>query len=189
MSSHHIVREKQEPALLVLELDNFPTEQLGQLLEWSPTLIATLDSAEQLHSSGIKIDLIISDGEGGHLQSDVNLLNAGDDNFTDTAIKFLIANNYPAVNIITNSFALKDYSYFSDKINIVIFCDYRKIFAVHSKFRKWKPAGETIELLTSVNNLRLEGLEKTGDNQYKTIHDGFFSIFFDAPFLFIAEAL
>ncbi|MFD2144372.1 hypothetical protein [Mucilaginibacter antarcticus] len=40
MSSHHIVREKQEPALLVLGLDGFDEEQLGQLLEWSPTLMA-----------------------------------------------------------------------------------------------------------------------------------------------------
>ena len=41
MSSHHIVREKQEPALLVLGLNNFSTELLGQLLEWNPTVITT----------------------------------------------------------------------------------------------------------------------------------------------------
>ena len=46
MSSHHIVREKQEPALLVLGLDDFPDELLGQLLEWSPTVIVTADTVE-----------------------------------------------------------------------------------------------------------------------------------------------
>ena len=56
MSSHHIVREKQEPALLVLGLDNFPDELLGQLLEWSPTVITTSQTAEKLVVNGTKID-------------------------------------------------------------------------------------------------------------------------------------
>jgi thiamine pyrophosphokinase len=189
MSSHHIVREKQEPALLVLDMDNFPSEQLGQLLEWSPTVIAAMAPAEKLHSLGIKIDWVISNGEGLALQADLYLLNAGDGNPAETALKFLIANSYPAVNIITNSFAPEDYGFYADKINLVIFCNNRKIFAVHSKFSKWKAAGETIELLTPVNNFHFNGLEKIGDYRYKTTNDGFFSMFFDPPFLFIAERL
>jgi len=57
MSSHHVVREKQEPALLVLGLGNFPDELLGQLLEWSPTVIATPQTAEELVVKGIKVTL------------------------------------------------------------------------------------------------------------------------------------
>ncbi len=60
MSSHHIVREKQEPALLVLGLDSFSDELLGQLLEWSPTVIVTELTAERINAYGIKIDWIIS---------------------------------------------------------------------------------------------------------------------------------
>ncbi len=71
MSSHHIVREKQEPALLVLGLDNFPNELLGQLLEWSPTVITTSQTAEKLIVNGIKIDWIITDGDEDISQSDV----------------------------------------------------------------------------------------------------------------------
>ena len=56
MSSHHVVREKQEPALLVLGLDGFDDELLGQLLEWSPTVITTQQIAERLNAYGIKID-------------------------------------------------------------------------------------------------------------------------------------
>lgn len=54
MSSHHIVREKQEPALLVLSMDAFDEEMLGQLLEWSPTVICSTGTAEKLDASGIK---------------------------------------------------------------------------------------------------------------------------------------
>jgi thiamine pyrophosphokinase len=60
MSSHHIVREKQEPALLVLSLTDFSFELLGQLLEWSPTLIAITETAIQLHENQIKVDWLIA---------------------------------------------------------------------------------------------------------------------------------
>ncbi|MEB0250004.1 thiamine pyrophosphokinase, partial [Mucilaginibacter sp. 5B2] len=69
MSSHHIVREKQEPALLLLSLDNFSEELLGQLLEWSPTVIATPLIAEQMNSYEIKIDIIVADEIDKTLQS------------------------------------------------------------------------------------------------------------------------
>ena len=189
MSSHHIVREKQEPALLVLGLDDFSDELLGQLLEWSPTIITTQDPAERLNSRGIKIDWLISDGNDEVVQSDIKLLDAGDDNLTDAALKFLILNNYPAVNIVTDSFKLKEYEFYVDKINMVIFHQHKKIYAINSKFSKWKPGGESIELLTKANNLHFDGLEKISHDQYITKHDGFFSLAFDGPFLFIAEEI
>src|ERR1700748_3041941 len=99
MSSHHIIREKQEPALLVLGLDNFPGELLGQLLEWSPTVIATAQTAEKLVASGIKIDWMITDGNEDILQSNVKLMSAGEGNLTDAALEYLSEDQYGAVNI------------------------------------------------------------------------------------------
>src|ERR1700722_2163434 len=99
MSSHHIVREKQEPALLVLGLDDFPDELLGQLLEWSPTVIATADTAEILSSRQIKIDWIITSNPTEVSQSDVKLVPVIEGNPTVTALKFLADNKYPSVNI------------------------------------------------------------------------------------------
>jgi thiamine pyrophosphokinase len=189
MSSHHIVREKQEPALLVLGLDDFPDELLGQLLEWSPTVIATANTAEKLISRGIKIDWIITDGTDDLLQSDVKLMSSGDGNLTDAALKYLSENEYPAVNIITDELRLKDYEHFTDKVNLVIFNNQQKIYPVISGFSKWKPAGEVIKLLGPPGNLAFKGLENMTAQQYKTVDDGFFSLHFDAPFLFIAEEI
>jgi thiamine pyrophosphokinase len=188
MSSHHIVREKQEPALLVLGLDNFPQELLGQLLEWSPTVIATPQTAEKLIVNGIKVDWIITNGAEDILQSDVKLMSAGDGNLTDSALEYLISDEYPAVNIVTDELNLDDYLHSADKINLVIFHDHKKIYAVSPGFSKWKPAGEIIELLSHASHLDFRGLEKINDSQYKTSADGFFSLHFDGPFLFIAEA-
>lgn len=189
MSSHHIIREKQEPALLVLGLDHFDDEQLGQLLEWSPTLIAPPLIAEQLNSLGIKIDWIIADVDGIYLQSDIKHLPAGDDSIIAAALKHLIAAGYPAVNVVTDEFELDDYLTVANQLNLVIFYKQEKIFGVTSGFNKWKPAGEHIRLLRSAENLVTTGLEQTDDLTYVTTTDGFFTLYFDTPLLFIAERL
>ena len=44
MSSHHIVRDDQEPALIIANGASCSDELMGQLLEWSP-LVIVLDSA------------------------------------------------------------------------------------------------------------------------------------------------
>ena len=103
MSSHHVVREKQEPALLVLGLDNFDDELLGQLLEWSPTVVATPQTVEKLLSYGIKIDWLITNGTAEIEQSDVKLMHAADSNLAYAALQHLSGYGYPAVNIIINN--------------------------------------------------------------------------------------
>lgn len=189
MSSHHIVREKQEPALLVLGLEGFDHELLGQLLEWSPTVITTPLTAEKLNSCGIKIDWIITDGDDEIQQSNVKLMSANNHNLAEAALRHLTAYEYPSVNIVTDELNLSDYEPYAAEINIVIFNNGKKIFPVSPGFSKWKPAGDTIEILDKQKSVETTGLEKIGDNLYKTVSDGFFSLIFDGPFLFIAEEL
>jgi thiamine pyrophosphokinase len=189
MSSHHIVREKQEPALLVLGLDNFPFEVLGQLLEWSPTVIATEQSARALISNGIKVDWIITNNLNEYPQSDIKQIPSGSEKPVEAALKYLVTHSYPAVNIITNDFQLKDYLFFADKINLVIFHGEQRIYAVNSGFSKWKPAGEKIELLSQPHNLQYSGLEPLGRQSFKTMHDGFFTLRFDQSLIFVSESV
>jgi len=189
MSSHHIVREKQEPALLILGLDNFSDELLGQLLEWSPTVMVTEPIAEKLNAYGIKIDWVIADSTIDDIQSDIKFLQLKDDSLIKTAFEFLIVNNYLAVNIVTDELDIADYFPYWDKINLVIFNNYKKIYPVNPGFSKWKPKGELIELFNRPAELEVIGLEKIRENHFTTTADGIFSIKFDAAFLFIAESL
>ncbi|GAA4325427.1 hypothetical protein GCM10023149_27770 [Mucilaginibacter gynuensis] len=189
MSSHHVVREKQEPALLVLGLDNFEDELLGQLLEWSPTLIVTPDTAEILNAQGIKYDWLIANQADADLQSDVKLMPAGDDSFALAAMKCLVAQGYPSVNIVTDELDLHSFEFFADKINLVIYHDHKKIYPVTTGFSKWKPAGEIIELLLQPHNVQHSGLSVLAKDRLQTLHDGFFSLQFDQPFIFIAEEI
>lgn len=188
MSSHHIVREKQEPALLVLGMDAFTDELLGQLLEWSPTIMVTDDTAEKLNINGIKVDIIVGSTQVTEdLQSDIKYIRAGENDFTQAALNYLVANKYPAVNVVTDDFVMNDYLAFADQINLVVYCGNKKIYPVTSGFTKWKPAGESIELMSNAGNLQVTGLQKINESEYQTLADGFFSLQFDTPSIFIAE--
>lgn len=57
MSSHHFVREGQEPALLILQTISF--DSIAPLLEWAPTLMATDFTVETVFSWGVKVDVVL----------------------------------------------------------------------------------------------------------------------------------
>jgi thiamine pyrophosphokinase len=188
MSSHHIIREKQEPALLVLGLDGFEDDLLGQLLEWSPTLMVTADTAEQLNAFGIKFDVLVGDGGFG-LQEDIKYVSRKGETDTEAALKYLADNGYPAVNVVTDDLVLGDYLPYASQINIVIFNNQKKIYPVTSGFAKWKPTGDVIEVMSNVSDITFTGLEPIGEGQYQTTRDGFFTLQFNEPFIFIAEGI
>ncbi len=188
MSSHHIVREKQEPALLILNLEGFDNENLGQILEWSPTIIVHEDVYELANSRAIKVDAVLSPNADFRAQETTRIILTGSDPLED-ALKYLTGENYPAVNIIADNFALKDYATYVDDIDLVIFVRDKKIFPVRSGFSKWLPQGEEIHVIHVVNNLHTSGLLKKEGAVFETEKDGFYSFSFDQPFIFIAEKI
>jgi hypothetical protein len=60
MSSHHFVKEGQEPALLVV--DAIADDHLLSLLEWSPLVLASAEAAEKVASWGVRVDAVFVDG-------------------------------------------------------------------------------------------------------------------------------
>ena len=188
MSSHHIVREKQEPALLIMSLDGFENENLGQILEWSPTVMVHEAIYELVDSMALKVDAVVTKDPHFNTQESTRLILTYTEPLED-GLKFLVAEKYPAVNIITNQFVLKDYVLFVDDLDIVVFIGKKKMFPVRSGFSKWQPAGEEIQLLHEVQNLRTSGLVKEEDRIMKTEKDGFYSLNFNQPFIFISESI
>jgi thiamine pyrophosphokinase len=102
---------------------------------------------------------------------------------------YLVAEQYPAVNIITNSFHLKDYALFVDLIDLVIFVGNRKIFPVRSGFSKWQVAKKEISLMYNTFNVQTFGLWEMGNQVFKTEKDGFYGFSFEQPFVFISEEI
>jgi thiamine pyrophosphokinase len=192
MSSHHIVREKQEPALLIINLGDFEEEQLGQLLEWSPMIFVVEEMVDKVVSLGIKIDIVLSAKAKNDytFQEHVKVLNV-EEEAIKTGMNYLISEGFPSVNIITNKFIADDYSKFVNQIDLVVFENDKKIYPVKSGFNKWKAAVEKIFLLNenTIKKLEIIGLENTEKELYKTQNDGFFSLTFEGDHLFIAEEI
>lgn len=76
-----------------------------------------------------------------------------------------------------------------DDIDIVVFMGNKKIFPVRSGFSKWQPAGEPIQILHEVNKLQTSGLRKIENGGFETEKDGFYSLIFEQPFIFISESI
>lgn len=188
MSSHHIVREKQEPALLILSLENFGDEELGQLLEWSPTLIATVPVAEQLVVYGIKVDVIIGNTADSFNQSDVKCIAFnGNQLELEAGLDYLLTQGYPAVNIIANRLEIDVFSDYINQINVVIFYKGKKIYAITSGFSKWRPEGEIVDVLTSNQQITTQNLAQIAPQKYQTKADGTTVFTFTGPRIFISE--
>lgn len=187
MSSHHIVKEKQEPALYIHDLGDFDPEYLGQLLEWSPTLIVNAAVYEKVISLGLKVDLVVNQVEGIFVQENTrSILGPGDD--FNTVLNYLISEKYPAVNVIAIENKLQDLLYYIPLINIVLFTPVQKAYAVKSGFRVWKPAGSLflIEVLSYFETSNLKQNEK-GD--FEVLKDGFVEFIFNTEYLIISEKL
>lgn len=188
MSSHHVVREKQEPALLILDLEEFDHEILGQMLEWSPTVLVDERVYETVDSMGIKIDAVVSGGGSSFLQHLTKIIDSQASSLK-AAIQFLIDEKYGAVNIMASEFILDDYLAFSAQINLVILTPHQRIFPVKSGFSKWKTADEEIKILSDTKNLVFSGLRRVDEHTFQTVAEGFYSFTFDEPFIFLAEKI
>lgn len=179
MSSHHIVREKQEPALLVANGPECSDELLGQLLEWSPFVVVLDNAYERLIHKNIKVDVLLGDFDDGvPSEEDVHfptkIIHTPNQEKTDLekGIEYLIAEGFPAVNIIWATGKRMDHTFanlcnlpkYSDHIKIVMIDDHSKIYPLTpspSKFEKWYKAKTIISLLPlgEVNGIKTVNLK------------------------------
>ncbi len=164
MSSHHIVRDDQEPALIIANGASCSPELLGQLLEWSP-LVIVLDSAiERVMELGIKVDVLLGDFDRGfdpnyykEKQFPLEIVHTPDQNKTDLekAFDYLIERNIPMVNVVWATGKRADHTItnltnitkYRNLLKIVILDDHSKVFLLPQKFEKWYTANTIISLI------------------------------------------
>jgi thiamine pyrophosphokinase len=177
MSSHHIVRDDQEPALIIANGASCNPELLGQLLEWSP-LVIVLDSAmERVLKLGIKVDVLLGDFDRGfdphyykEKQYPLEIVHTPNQDKTDLekAFDYLIERKIPAANVIWATGKRADHTItnvtniarYRDLIKIVLLDDHSKIFLLPQKFKKWYTAETPISLIPIgiVNGIYSENL-------------------------------
>lgn len=188
MSSHHIVKEKQEPALYIHEFGAFNEEYLGQLLEWSPTLIVLANEYEKVVSLGLKVDIVVGNLEAGvELQENISIIPQQKNGIED-AMEFLVEEKYPAVNVISKISSFDDLTCYLPDINLVLFTDKSKHYAIKDGFSVWKPVG-TIFLIDIIAYFEADNLMQQETGEFVVVEDGMVNFRFKAPYLFIGELL
>lgn len=164
MSSHHIVRDDQEPALIIANGAACSKELMGQLLEWSP-FVVVLDSAiDRVLNLGIKVDVLLGDFDRGfnpdiykESQFPLEIIHTPNQDKTDLekAFDFLIERGHQAVNVIWATGKRADHTItnitnivrYRNILKIVILDDHSKIFLLPEKFQKWYPKNTPLSLI------------------------------------------
>lgn len=164
MSSHHIVKDDQEPALIIANGAACHTELLGQLLEWSPYIVVLDSAIERVMALQIKIDVLLGDFDRDFCadaylkdQYPIEIVHTPNQDKTDLekALDFLIAKNFAAVNIVWATGRRADHTLnnlstlakYHQKIKIVLLDDYSKVYVLPRQFQKWYPAQTIISLM------------------------------------------
>jgi thiamine pyrophosphokinase len=188
MSSHHIVREDQEPALIIANGLACNQNLLDQLLEWSP-FVVVLDSAiERVIQLDLKIDALLGDFDRDFdpleyqtSQFPIEIVHAPDQNKTDLekAFDYLIEKKIPAVNVVWATGKRADHTItnltnivrYRDLIKIVLLDDHSKIFLLPRNFKKWYTEGTPISLIPIgvVEGINSENLVYPLENDILTI--------------------
>jgi thiamine pyrophosphokinase len=164
MSSHHIVRDDQEPALIIANGASCSSELLGQLLEWSPIVIVLDNAIERVLQLDIKIDVLLGDFDGDfnpeiykEKQFPLEIVHTPDQDKTDLekAFEYLVEKGHKAVNVVWATGKRADHTItnitnivrFRNKLKIVILDDHSKIFLLPNKFEKWYTKSTPISLI------------------------------------------
>ncbi len=208
MSSHHVVRENQEPALIISYTTDFDYETAGQLLEWSPFVLVLEDNIDIVLAMGIKVDAWVHTVAHTAKKNQATITQYGIEeicignaqtNILEFAIDYLLKKGFSAVNIIGETISEVNQSLIANKNNqikiVLINTDY-KLFCVEKCYEKWLPQGTSIDIMPFglATNVVTIGAILDLNTAFllvkKTIvvkEDGFFSVKYQGGILFINE--
>jgi thiamine pyrophosphokinase len=184
MSSHHVVRDKQEPALIIANGASCSDELMGQLLEWNPFIIVLDKAIYRVLEKGIKVDVLLGDFDSGidieKLKQDqypIEIVFTPDQEKTDLekGIEYLIELGHHAANIIWATGLRADHTLnnlsslakFKARITLVMHDDWSKIFCLKNEFEQWYPADTNISLMpvSPVTGVITSGLKYNLENE------------------------
>ncbi len=187
MSSHHFVKENQEPALLILNTEAIPFEKLQELLEWSPTVIVNESSLEKAVGWGIKIDVVLAPTE--RIQSLTQALQhqtpfqfisfKDEGEIITNAIEFLKSGHQKAVNVLANSWDDFEKLQITNLDFELFFEGKRWSLAKDGRFRKWYE--QDVQLYVHPNTVQFSS--KTGTSKsLRTENNGMVQLESSIPF-------
>ena len=188
MSSHHFVKEGQEPALFIL--DNIAFRYAESLLEWVPLVMVADSVLESVLQWGIKIDVVLQSKHSIELiedlikdQGPVEILRCDNDHFVTIGLQYLAHNGFDAVNLLSvlNDIIFQDAEKSAHKLQVGIYSEQEKWSLISTgKFEKWMPAGSTL-MIRGAEQLQTEGVVKKGET-WQTMAAGIVTFRADSAF-------
>lgn len=218
MSSHHIVRDDQEPALIIANGQECGKELLGQLLEWSPFVVVLDNAMERVSQLNIKVDVLLGDFDGDfnpeiykEKQFPLEIVHTPNQDKTDLekAFDYLIEKGHKAVNVVWATGKRIDHTLhnlticasYQKQLKIVFFDDHSKAFLLPKKFEKWYVKNTILSLIPigKVSGISTENLFYPLHNEDLTLgfrtgssnhvsHDGIVSIQHESGNLLLIES-
>ncbi|MEL6558381.1 MAG: hypothetical protein AAFQ94_09370 [Bacteroidota bacterium] len=189
MSSHHIVRDEQEPALIISDFLESQQEDIGQLLEWSPTVIAIESALHDLLTLGIKIDVVVVPEEKIpyweeqlQYQYPIQYLTTGGDTLLVFAqiIGYLLKKNYKTFHVLSNQLTLFDfinlYERFKYRAELIYINESQKISIYPvGNYKKWLRQGQGVSVfpIEEPTYIRTSGFTQNHDNELLTAESYF----------------
>ena len=183
MSSHHIVRDEQEPALLIIGLNAGIGEVLAGLLEWSPTVILPEYLIDNAISLGFKFDTVLHNTKNEyalttylHEHLPIKFIESPNGQWFDYSYSYLCSRGYDGLNIYTDVFDRTVTEFLSLKLPTVIYDRCFKWHFVNGQYSKWYTQSQELRLLG--DKYTLDGIvsNESEGHQFTVLADGKVSI-------------
>lgn len=218
MSSHHIIREDQEPALIIANGESCSLELLEQLLEWSPYVLVLDGALHRVIDLGIKFSGALGDWDSVENihelvehQHPIDLIDAPNQDKTDLekGIEHLLQKGHSEIHIVWASGKRLDHTLnniitlakYSNQGTLVLFDDHTRAYCIPKTFSKYFNRGTNISLFpmnqcqgitTSGLKYNLEkgslDLPSRTGSSNETVSDGIVEISYQSGQLILMEA-
>lgn len=179
MSSHHFVKEGQDPALIIANGEACSYSLLDQVLQWSPLVVVCDGAYSRIMAMHIKPDVVIGDFDSMpnyEADPDVTYIQIPDQETTDLekALNYLKDRDIRDVNVlwatglrldhtVNNLTTLAKYA----DMNIVVYDDHSKAFLLPQNFTKHYEKGVKLSLIPmgKVDGIYTENLKYPLENE------------------------
>ena len=163
MSSHHIIRDEQEPALFIIDPNACSLELIQQLLEWSPTLVVVESALEQVLAWGIKIDVVVcyessfeEVQEKTSTQFPIEIIAVSSD-LVENGLRYLYHRNHVSVHVISHFEDEHFAQSFLEKMDVIVFNqEYKAFYVAKDTWKKWVTADTLFKVLPTMAHIEFE---------------------------------
>lgn len=196
MSSHHFVKEGQEPALFILDPISF--EVASPLLEWAPLVLVSESALDDVLQWGIKIDAVLTvvdreevTAERVSEQAPIEIIcRRPEEDQIRNALDYLIYRKQTGVNILTTTpeAVFSHAEIVMKKLNVCIMDARLRWLGISTgRFEKWMVLNSSISIRKSVESQSMvfRGLAEK-DGRFASTTEGLINIQSDGLF-WVAE--